>query len=80
MEEKRKPRPWLMWPAVALGLVVAYPLSLGPTTWLFEYFGFPYNGSVGGYLRFFYRPLLTIMDHRVEPGCSWLEWYLDFWQ
>jgi hypothetical protein len=30
MEEKRKPTRWGLWLAVGMGLLVAYPLSLGP--------------------------------------------------
>lgn len=67
---------------VAVVVLVIYPLSLGPLTWL-DYHGFMPEWSDGP-LRTLYAPLVWLGKIGVEgPGMNALgraiNWYVDLW-
>ncbi|HEY3965282.1 MAG TPA: hypothetical protein VGM05_12075 [Planctomycetaceae bacterium] len=69
---------WAKWTAAALaGVVLLYPLSFGPATWLVlgdhvpEWFLRPIEN--------FYWPLLLISVHAPEPAGNVLVWYTKLW-
>jgi hypothetical protein len=73
MTDRKKPG-MAFWATVALVVVlVAYPLSLGPATWLFN------NGWLPGTaINWLYAPLAWIGE-KSEPFGNALEWYVMLW-
>ncbi|MDB5337056.1 MAG: hypothetical protein JWN70_2675 [Planctomycetaceae bacterium] len=79
MEEKRKPRPWLMWFVVALTLLTLYVLSLGPVNLLAERRVFSDGDLIWDVLVVFYWPLIWFNVNQVQPFHGWLQAYCDLW-
>ena len=78
MEEKPKARSWPMYFGIGLLLLVAYPLSAGPTIWLFQH-GMLHN-QVATFLEYFYAPLGWLAEHRTPPLGPMLDWYFERWR
>jgi hypothetical protein len=77
MEEKRKPRWWLVCFTAAFMLLVVYPLSAGPFVWLHQ------NGIIPAaaveYLGVVYLPLKFVCEAVPVPIGNTFEWYLVLW-
>lgn len=80
MEEKRKPKRWLMWLVVGLLLLIAYPLSLGPVRWAAQHISVSGNGIIAQCLEVFYSPLVWLVWNDIQPVADWLDWYSEVWQ
>lgn len=76
MEEKQKPRRWLMWLVVGLILLVAYPLSFGPAYWMMVRTG--YHPAFGAF-DIVYHPLVMLASRDATVG-NWAAWYLTLGQ
>lgn len=79
MEEKRKPRRWVLW-LIAATLLIGYPLSFGPFVWLFERKLLSNDGPEAWLVGLFYYPLSMLVMYDVEPFASWLTWYDRLWR
>lgn len=75
MEEKRKPRLWLVFLTVLFILVVVYPLSLGPLLWLHK--KGVITPTMGEYIGPFYLPLSYVCESVPMPIGNAVDWYLD---
>ena len=75
MEEKRKPRPCLMWVVVGLTMLVGYTLSEGPMYFLI--FG-GYIPPSGHWLLRLYDPLVRLGE-LVPFIRAWDNWYCNQW-
>lgn len=77
MEEKRKPRRWGLWLAVACVLFVVYPLSQGPSAWLSS------RGLVsvttGKWLDAFYWPVHLVSGRSPRSAKAAYNSYLRWW-
>ena len=63
-----------MWGLIALALLVAYPLSVGPAARLHV------NGLMSSSLLVaLYRPLV-LADEMVAPLTGVMNWYINLWQ
>jgi hypothetical protein len=66
--------------ALALVLVVFYPLSVGPMVWLVDH---GHLGEIDGVvvtsLAVFYMPLEQLHS-KTEVGRVVLDWYLEWWR
>jgi hypothetical protein len=62
---------------VALGLSVAYTLSMGPALWLANHGYLPMG--VRQFLSNFYTPLWVVASY-VRPLKEFLHWYMSLWQ
>lgn len=76
MEEKRKPKRWVLWLVVGLVLLVAYPLSIGPFRWC-EVHGV-ISRPMFKAVRVVYVPVNWLIPHKSLMG-KWLEWYINLW-
>lgn len=77
MEEKSKPKRWLMWLVVGLVLLVGYPLSYGPYNWL-EFQGI-IPAPVRACFSVFYAPLVWALRNGPQPVMDWFNWYMIQW-
>lgn len=64
-----------------IGLLVLYPLSLGPAVWLHEqaWLG-PESGPVVVSLRTLYRPLAWCHEQELPVVAPVLNTYVDWWR
>ena len=62
---------WILW--VAVGLLLIYPLSIGPVTLIYQDKLYP-NG-----VRIFYSPLAAIY-HRSPAAQKVIDWYFNLWR
>lgn len=77
MEDKRKPKRWLLWLVVGLTVLVAYPLSYGPYNWLYDSPLIP--GPVHACLDWFYSPLGWVLLSGPKWASDPLLWYCNVW-
>jgi hypothetical protein len=72
--ESRKRGGWLWWILMAIALVIAYPLSLGPVAWLDDrgYLSEPMLQV----LTTFYYPI-AVIQVTVPAADAMLDWYLS---
>ncbi len=71
-EERRYLRPW---PLALTGLLVGYPLSVGPAVWLSKTLGS--GQEITLVLMRIYAPL-EYLHRNVPPVHSFYDWYLPF--
>ena len=79
MEDKRKPRGWLMLLVVGLALLVVYPLSVGPAHWCCLIGLIPNPSPLVNFLDRLYFPLIYVMEHDQRHVGPWIAWYLHVW-
>ena len=74
-----QPRGGSMIAVVALSLLLAHPLALGPLAWMVDN-GFlgPMDGPVLTVLEAIYYPLQWLNDEFEFAGNA-IDWYLSFW-
>ncbi len=72
MERERKRR----WPWIALGLLVLYPLSIGPAARLV--LSRPSHPIAIGLTVAFYTPLILVCES-TKPTKAWLQRYVRLW-
>ena len=77
MEEKRKPRLFLVFVTAAFILLVVYPLSLGPLLWLHN--KGVITPAVAECIGAFYLPLAFACETVPMPIGIAIEWYLALW-
>ena len=79
MTEPRKKPGVAFWATVVVVLLLAYPVSFGPATWLYDNGGIP--ASAEGALEDFYEPVIWARDDDASP--RWLRrsvnWYEALW-
>jgi hypothetical protein len=75
-EQRRAGSSW--WIALVLCGLLAYPLSVGPISWLANHDVFSESTMSG--LELFYSPLSVVADNDI-PVLTWLlDGYLAFWE
>ena len=76
-ENKRRWR-WVSWFAVTCaGLVVAYPLSMGPVGWPGDQVEFP--GWLSSGTSYVYAPIFDLLQYVPKPIASAYVEYLTWW-
>ncbi len=78
MSEERKLPRWLPWTIAIAVVFVAYPLSMGPITWL-GLRGYWPEWFDDDILDALYRPLLWSVGHAPERFSDLFFWYSDLW-
>jgi hypothetical protein len=76
-EERNRP----VWPWLTIAMVtllVAYPLSFGPASWLTNHKRPP--GLIGHLIEYFYTPVFLIVQHAPVQIQELFKWYLDLWR
>jgi hypothetical protein len=69
-------RPWKRWGLAAAVLLSAYPLSIGPATWLFKHDLLPFEAFC------IYHPLTDVSAQTKWSSQLWVAWlnaYQDLW-
>ena len=77
MEGEKKRGWWPICSAVAFTVLVAYPLSIGPTVGLSSRLGNPEWIQVVA--NVIYAPLQWVIDHSPVSVDDWTRWYLELW-
>ncbi len=70
-EERRWIRPWQL---AVVGILVGYPLSVGPVAWICQWLD-P-TGQHTGYVQVAYLPIRFLYE-RLAPVRAFYGWYLD---
>jgi len=70
-------RRWLRW-AFALALVSSYPLSYGPSIWVYRHTSMPHRAM--NWMEQFYWPMTWLYHH--GPGVIGMavRWWVSVWQ
>lgn len=77
--QNRKPKGWAWWATVAvLVTLVAYPLSLGPATWLHHKDLIPTTFEPFVW-KVFYRPIVVLHESGPLSIARAIEWYSSLW-
>ena len=74
MTDRKKPG-LAFWASVVLVVVLAYPLSIGPSCWALNLLGNP-RWMISLYQRF-YSPIIWINKNGPQPIHEAIEWYGD---
>jgi hypothetical protein len=66
---------WLI--LLSIGMPVLYVLSIGPVVLLVNFFELWHNEMATRVVGIFYFPLIWIVENKIEPLSSFLEWYVE---
>ena len=74
MADERKKHGWAVAAVLAIGLMVVYPVSIGPAALAFKLAGDP--AHVEKAADIFYWPLTLLPD----PVVGFIDWWVGFWR
>ena len=79
-EERKKPGVLFWAMVVVIVALVAYPLSIGPATWL-EAHGIREQipKVIDDAVFHFYAPFRSVFENSPEPVARAIRWYVSFW-
>jgi hypothetical protein len=81
MSHERKKPGVAFWATVVVGMLIGYPLSLGPACWLYHKAGGP--DWFYYLIQIIWDPLYWVIAHTPDPVAQWLQAslrsYADWW-